>query len=241
MSGTLGGGIFDRLLSLWRSLKGDTVKLVDAVTNPASPADPTALSSGDKFVEIQSVEASSTTDGTDTVGAVDEFAAVLSGTGKSTTVDSSNEFVQILREDHSDIQESKDLLDRSCSEYRTDVPLEDLLQLSVGLHKNLEERIGHICDVVSDNGFPISSEKVELPETIPEAVHQGCAKEKALALKRGRLRRSQRKLYPTPRAEDARPSKVAKKDDPTDLKQLGLSKETRQLLELDSPLKPGIK
>ncbi|KAK1442297.1 hypothetical protein BgAZ_403270 [Babesia gibsoni] len=237
MSVSLGGSIFSRLLSLWRSLKGETVTFVDAVTNPVPQDDCATLEESTDLVKLSHNSVLTQTDSTDVAGTEDDFPTGLSRATTNDTVEN-NEFVLLVEDDQSQLEESAQLLENACSQFRTDVPLEDLLHISVGLHKNLEDRAEQICSVVSENGMKLESEKVKLPDTIPEAVHQGCAKEKALELKRGNLRRSQRRLYPTPRLDEDRPTKVSKKDEPTDLKELDLSRETRQLLDLDSPIKP---
>ncbi|GFE55536.1 hypothetical protein BaOVIS_029400 [Babesia ovis] len=235
MSSGLGGSIFNRLVSIWRSLRGDTMRYVDAVTN-STPNGASATDVGEiKFNAASRTESFSTTDGIDVSGAPDEVGTLPSGSTSPASVDRDNEFITMLQEDNKSAEEAKENLNAACANYRTDVPMEDLLQVSVGLHKNLERRVERICETLADSGVKIDAAKTELPETIPEAVHEGFAKEKALALKRGRCRRSQRNLYPTPKLDETRPPKMAKKSQPTDLKQLELSKETRQLLELDSP------
>ncbi|GIX65034.1 type I cytoskeletal 18-like protein, putative [Babesia caballi] len=237
MSGGIGSGIFNRLLSMWQSLRGETVKFVDAVTNPASPGESPKSGDGEKPADVSPAESFSTTDGTEGLSARDELASSTAGTNSPTSVDNDNEFIIMLEKDLSASEDSKQLLNVSCVKYRTDMPLDDLLQVSVGLHRNLEKRVECVVDTLSAHGVDVVAEKAELHETIPEAVHEGGAKEKAMALKRGRCRRSQRNMYPTPKLDESRPAKVTKKSQPTDLKQLELSKETRQLLELDSPLK----
>ncbi|ORM41335.1 uncharacterized protein BXIN_0774 [Babesia sp. Xinjiang] len=235
MSGGLGSNIFSRLLSVWKSLRGDTMKFVDAVTHNTLSSESTEGADEVKFNINSRTESFSTTDGSDGSGAPDEIAVAPSVISSPRTVDNENEFIVTLKQDQESAEESKENLNAACASYRTDVPLDELLQVSVGLHNNLERRVEQICETLAEKGVSIEAPKTELPETIPEAVHEGFAKEKALTLKRGRCRRSQRNLYPTPKLEETRPSKLSKKSDPTDLKQLDLSKETRQLLQLDSP------
>ncbi|GBE59885.1 type I cytoskeletal 18-like protein, putative [Babesia ovata] len=236
MSGGLGGGVFSRLLSLWQTLRSETVRFVDAVTNPVSHAPPEVEENAGKSPDVSPAGSLSTTEGLDELMASEVSGSDRSSTNSSDAIDDANEFITMLEEDRSDAEGLKETLDTSCAKYRTDVPLEDLLEVTVGLHKNVERRVEALLDKLSDEDVTIECPKADLPETIPEAVHEAGAKEKALVLKRGRCRRSQRNLYPTPKLDESRPPKVSKKSEPTDLKQLDLSKETRQLLELDSPL-----
>ncbi|CDR96016.1 hypothetical protein, conserved [Babesia bigemina] len=235
MSGGLGEGVFSRLLSLWQKLRGETVRFVDAVTNPVSHAPSEADENDGKISDVSPASSLSTEEGLDDMLALEGTTSGRLSTN-SDVVDTTNEFITMLDEVRCDGECLKETLDASCANNRTDVPLEDLLEVTVGLHKNVERRVDDLLEKLSDKGVSIECPKAELPETIPEAVHVAGAKEKGLALKRGRCRRSQRNLYPTPKLDETRPHKVPKKVAPTDLKQLDLSKETRELLELDSPM-----
>ncbi|EDO05857.1 uncharacterized protein BBOV_IV002600 [Babesia bovis T2Bo] len=235
MAGTLGGSIFTRLLSIWRSLRGEVVRMVDEATDNKTEPGCYQQSDANKFTADSRADSLSTTDGIDLSVEQNELSRASSECATPKSIDITNDFAVTIEQDKADAENAKEALCSTVEACRNNMPLDDLLQVSVGLHNNLETRLGSLCEKLNSIGAPIQAAKTELPLTIPANILENVAKEKALAHKRERCRRSPRTQHQTLNLDGKRPNKVAKKAGPTTLEQLELSKETRQLLELNSP------